>query len=195
MQSSRYFLKRDIDKRSEQICHVFCKSTLFYTFGDIWYESELLYFVSSRECPWRNWARQRIYAAILCLIPRTTMTSLSAHKDTRCRTQTHKMSAWSHASSSRIRADVMVDLEYRRIHYVSIPQKHTCYAHDNKHLPVEYTLKNKMCKQIQSGIVQCDTFSKGKPCQKHYIDSNSCIHLLKIAAFCSNQKHNKYKQN
>ena len=57
-----------------------------------------LYFVSSRERPWRHWSRQRIYAA------------------------------WG-------------------IIYASIPgffferaRKHTCYARNNKHLPLEYVL-------------------------------------------------------
>ena len=66
---------------------------------------------------------------ILCLIPRTTVTSLIASKNTRCkmhplcvnlgvpfwmREKTHKLCAWWQASSSGIRADVMAVLEVRQ---------------------------------------------------------------------------------
>ena len=65
---------------------------------------------------------------ILCLIMKTTVTSLSAPKDTRCKThplcvnlgvpfwtreKTHKLHTWWQASSSGIHADVTVVLEVR----------------------------------------------------------------------------------
>ena len=60
--------------------------------------------------------------SILCLIPRTTVSSLSAPNDVRCKT--HPI-------------------------YASIPgfffehvRKQTCYAHDKKHLLLEYALKS-----------------------------------------------------
>ena len=72
---------------------------------------------------------QYLGESILCLIPRTTVTSLSAPKDTRCKThplcvnpgvpvwtreKTHKFRARWQACSSGIRADVTVVLEVRQ---------------------------------------------------------------------------------
>ena len=63
--------------------------------------------------------------SILCLIPRTTVTSLSTSKETRCKTvipgvpfwtreKTHKLRARWQASSSGICADVTVVLDVRQ---------------------------------------------------------------------------------
>ena len=74
-------------------------------------------------------SNQALNRAILCLIPRTTVTSLSASKDTRCKThplsvnpgvpfwtceKLHKLRARWHASSSEYTCDITVVLEVRQ---------------------------------------------------------------------------------
>ena len=98
------------------------KLTLFFTFATqqlfvVLFTDQCcspLYFVSSRELPWRHWSRPRIHAA-----KRILYAWIPVFLFERVRKHTSCARVWQ-ASSSGIRADVTVVLEVRQSIGISI---------------------------------------------------------------------------